>query len=132
MAGSPVFSINFTNRLIPAKPNYLMSIKNGLAILKCFTPLVTPCFEKKFVTHIADQERRERNPDNNKDQLKTTLHNTRTFYYLYTCKTVVLIIIYSSIELTLVFDRTDYRFRSKRPSIETTCYPSSDIAESTV
>ena len=70
--------------------------------------------------NIADQERRERNPDNKKDQLKTTLHNTRTFYYLYTCKTVVLIIIYSSIELTLVFDRTDYRFRSKRTSIETT------------
>ena len=84
------------------------------------TSLVTPCFGKKFVTDIADQERRERNPDNKKDQLKTTLHNTRTFYYLYTCKTVVLIIIYSSIELTLVFDRTDYRFRSKRPSIETT------------
>ena len=124
------------------------------------TSLVTPCFEKKFVTNIqrltktkyeipqsrlrittyeflnpvfqcthviansslniADQERRERNPDNKKDQLKTTLHNTRTFYYLYTCKTVVLIIIYSSIELTLVFDRTDYRFRSKRTSIETT------------
>ena len=70
--------------------------------------------------NIADQERRERNPDNKKNQLKTTLHNTRTFYYLYTCKTVVLIIIYSSIELTLVFDRTDYRFRSKRTSIETT------------
>ena len=84
------------------------------------TSLVTPCFEKKFVTNIqrlkktkyeipqsrlrittyeflnpmfqcthviansslniADQERRERNPDNKKDQLKTTLHNTRTFY----------------------------------------------------
>ena len=39
MAGSPVFSINFTNRLIPAKPNYLMSIKNSQAILKCFIDL---------------------------------------------------------------------------------------------
>ena len=39
MAGSPVLSINFTNRLIPAKPNYLMSIKNSQAILKCFIDL---------------------------------------------------------------------------------------------
>ena len=29
MAGSPVFLINFTNRLIPAKPNYRMSIKRS-------------------------------------------------------------------------------------------------------
>ena len=42
------------------------------------------------------------------------------YYYLYACKTVVFIIIYSSIELTFVFDRTDFWFRSKRPSIETT------------
>ena len=46
------------------------------------------------------------------------------YYYLYACKTVVFIIIYSSIELTLVFDRTDFWFRSKRPSIELTCYHS--------
>ena len=39
MAGSPVFSINFTNRLIPAKPNYLMSIENSQAILKYFIDL---------------------------------------------------------------------------------------------
>ena len=39
MAGSPVFSINYTNRLIPAKPNYLMSIKNSQAILICFIDL---------------------------------------------------------------------------------------------
>ena len=39
MAGSPVFSINFTNRLIPAKPNYLMSIEDSQAILKYFIDL---------------------------------------------------------------------------------------------
>ena len=39
MAGSPVFSINFTNRLIPAKPNYRMSIENSQAILKYFIDL---------------------------------------------------------------------------------------------
>ena len=39
MAGSPVFSINFTNRLIPAKPKYLMSIENSQAILKYFIDL---------------------------------------------------------------------------------------------
>ena len=39
MAGSPVFSINFTNRLIPAKPMYLMSIENSQAILKYFIDL---------------------------------------------------------------------------------------------
>ena len=50
-----------------------------------------------------------------------TQHNN-FYYYLYACKTVVFIIIYSSIELTLVFDRTDFWFRSKRPSIELTCY----------
>ena len=44
------------------------------------------------------------------------------YYYLYAWKTEVFLIIYSSIELTLVFDRTDFWFRSKRPSIETTCY----------
>ena len=32
-------SINFTNRLILAKPNDLMSIKNGQAIVKCFMDL---------------------------------------------------------------------------------------------
>ena len=42
------------------------------------------------------------------------------YYYLYACKAVVFIIIYSSIELTLGFDRND--LRSKRPSIEMTCY----------
>ena len=47
------------------------------------------------------------------------------YYYLYACKTVVFIIIYSSIELTLVFDRTDFWFRSNwlLVSIELTCYP---------
>ena len=39
MPGSPVFSINFTNRLIPAKPKYLMSIGNSQAILKYFIDL---------------------------------------------------------------------------------------------
>ena len=39
MAGSPVFSTNFTNRLIPAKPKYLMSIENSQAILKYFIDL---------------------------------------------------------------------------------------------
>ena len=39
MAGSPVFLINFTNRLIPAKPNYRMSIVNSQAILKSFIDL---------------------------------------------------------------------------------------------
>ena len=44
---------------------------------------------------VADQERRERNPDNKRDQLKTafprrayyiaqSLHNTRTFIIIYT------------------------------------------------
>ena len=37
--GSPVFSINFTNRLIPAKPKYLLSIENSQAILKYFIDL---------------------------------------------------------------------------------------------
>ena len=36
MTGSPVFSVNFTNRTNPAKPNYHMSIKKSQAILKCF------------------------------------------------------------------------------------------------
>ena len=39
MAGSPVFSINFTNRLIPVKPKYLMSIENSQEILKYFIDL---------------------------------------------------------------------------------------------
>ena len=39
MTGSPVFSINFTNRLIPAKPKYLMSIENSQSILKYFIDL---------------------------------------------------------------------------------------------
>ena len=39
MAGSPVFSINFTNRLIPAKQKYLMSNENSKAILKYFIDL---------------------------------------------------------------------------------------------
>ena len=38
MPGSPVFSINFTNRLIPAKPKYL-TIGNSQAILKYFIDL---------------------------------------------------------------------------------------------
>ena len=37
--GSPVFSINFINRLIPAKLKYLMSIENSQAILKYFIDL---------------------------------------------------------------------------------------------
>ena len=62
-----------------------------------------------------------------RDQLKTTfprrariLHRAiitqhkNFYYYLYACKAVVFIIIYSSIELTLGFDRND--LRSKRPS----------------
>jgi len=45
----------------------------------------------------------------------------KNFYYsLYSCKTVVFIIIYSSIELTFGFDRNDLRLRW--PSIELTCY----------
>ena len=39
MTGSPVFSVNFTNRTNPAKPNYHMSIKKSQAILKCFIDL---------------------------------------------------------------------------------------------
>ena len=39
MAGSPVFSINFINRLMPAKLKYLMSIENRQAILKYFIDL---------------------------------------------------------------------------------------------
>ena len=34
--GSPVFSVNFTNRKNPAKLNYHMLIKKSQAILKCF------------------------------------------------------------------------------------------------
>ena len=35
-AGSPVFSVNFTNRKNPAKPNYRhMSIKKSQQTLKC-------------------------------------------------------------------------------------------------
>ena len=33
MTGSPIFSVNFTNRKNPAKPNYHMSIKKSQA--KC-------------------------------------------------------------------------------------------------
>ena len=76
---------------------------------------------------IADQERRERNADNKGNQLNTAVprraiitQHKNFYYYLYACKTVVFINIYSSIELTLVFDRTDFWFRSKRTSIETT------------
>ena len=36
MNGSPIFSVNFTNRKNPAKPNYYMSIKKSQAILNCF------------------------------------------------------------------------------------------------
>ena len=83
--------------------------------------------------NINVSERRERNAGNKGNQLNTafprrayyfaqTLHNTRAFIYLYACKTVVFINIYSSIELTLAFDRTDFWFRSKRTSIETTGY----------
>ena len=39
MTGSPVFSVNFTNRTNPAKPNYHMSIKKSQALLKCFIDL---------------------------------------------------------------------------------------------
>ena len=39
MTGSPIFSVNFTNRKNPAKPNYQMSIKKSQAILKCFIDL---------------------------------------------------------------------------------------------
>ena len=39
MTGSAVFSINFINRLIPAKLKYLMSIENSQAILKYFIDL---------------------------------------------------------------------------------------------
>ena len=34
MTGSRVFSVNFTNRKNPAKPNYHMSIKKSQAIQK--------------------------------------------------------------------------------------------------
>ena len=34
LTGSPVFSVNFTNRKNPAKPNYHMSIKKSQAIQK--------------------------------------------------------------------------------------------------
>jgi len=34
-----VFSVNFINRLIPAKPKYLMSIESGRAVLECFIDL---------------------------------------------------------------------------------------------
>ena len=36
---SLVFSVNFTNRTNPAKPNYHTSIKKSQAILKCFIDL---------------------------------------------------------------------------------------------
>ena len=36
MTGSPVFSLNFTNRKNLAKSNYYMSIKKIQAILNCF------------------------------------------------------------------------------------------------
>ena len=39
MTSSPIFSINFTNRKNPAKPNYHMSIKKSQAILKYFIDL---------------------------------------------------------------------------------------------
>ena len=84
MTGSPVFSINFTNRLIPAKPInsklklhthpgkpfYFYSVPEARDSTKAcrffppvfsrgrmkgqdsMTSLVTPCFEKKFVTSI--------------------------------------------------------------------------------
>ena len=39
MTGSPIFSVNFTNRKNQAKPNYHTSIKKIQAILKCFIDL---------------------------------------------------------------------------------------------
>ena len=39
MTRSPVFSVHFTNRKNPAKPDYHMSIKKSQAILKCFIDL---------------------------------------------------------------------------------------------
>ena len=41
MTHSPVFSVHFTNRKNPAKPDYHMSIKKSQAILKCFIDLWT-------------------------------------------------------------------------------------------
>ena len=55
MAGSPVFSINFTNRLIPAKPKYLMSIENSQAILKYFIDL-----KSETSVRISEYTQRER------------------------------------------------------------------------
>ena len=40
MTGSPVLSVNCTNRKNPAKPNYHMSINKSQAILKCFIDLI--------------------------------------------------------------------------------------------
>ena len=66
------------------------------------------------------KKRRERNALNKGYQLNTAfprrayyfeqkITQHKNFYYLYACKTVVFINIYSSIELTLAFDRTDLR-----------------------
>ena len=54
MVGSPVFSINLTNRLIPAKPNYLMSIKNSHATLKCFIDLKSSVWFTQEETMFCD------------------------------------------------------------------------------
>ena len=39
MTGSPIFSINLTNRKNPSNLNYHTSIKENQAILKCFIDL---------------------------------------------------------------------------------------------
>ena len=68
--------------------------------------------------NIADQERRERNPNNKKHQLKTAIitqhKNFLLSIHLQNC----------SFYNHLLFDQTDLlRFPLKRPSIELTCYP---------
>ena len=53
MTGSPVFSVNFTNRKKPAKPNYYTWIKKSQAILKCFTHV----FLMKRLVHAGLRKR---------------------------------------------------------------------------
>ena len=59
MTGSPVFSVNFINRLIPAKRKYLMSIESSQAILKYFIDLksVTSVNQTRLEIYKAFQDR---------------------------------------------------------------------------
>ena len=68
-----------------------------------------------FITDDNNKTRQKKRSIENRVSASRIIHRTiitqhnNFYYYLYACKTVVFIIIYSSIELTFGFDRNDLR-----------------------